>query len=159
MDICLVFTAHPTEIVRHTIRKRQRRLSYILENLDRAEESCRAMGLSNSWEAENCRQALLEEIRLWWYTDELHQFKPTVLDEVDYTLHYFQEVLFDCIPELHRRLQQALKSTFPNLKPPTINSATSAPGLGAIETVTPTSPQKSHGRLPVINAIWYWKSI
>ncbi|HIK37403.1 MAG: phosphoenolpyruvate carboxylase [Geminocystis sp.] len=118
LDICLVFTAHPTEIVRHTIRKKQRRISYILENLDRAEESCRAMGLTNSWEAENCRQALLEEIRLWWYTDELHQFKPTVLDEVDYTLHYFQEVLFDCIPELHRRLQQALKSTFPTLKPP-----------------------------------------
>ena len=40
-------------------------------------------------------ERLTEEIRLWWRTDELHQFKPTVLDEVDFTLHYFEEVLFD----------------------------------------------------------------
>ncbi|BAQ65683.1 phosphoenolpyruvate carboxylase [Geminocystis sp. NIES-3709] len=119
LDISLVFTAHPTEIVRHTIRKKQRRISFILEKLDTAEESYRAMGLTNSWEAENYRQRLMEEVRLWWRTDELHQFKPTVLDEVDYALHYFQEVLFDTIPELFIRLKQALHNTFPKLKPPT----------------------------------------
>ncbi|WP_330204890.1 phosphoenolpyruvate carboxylase [Cyanobacterium sp. Dongsha4] len=119
LDISLVFTAHPTEIVRHTIRKKQRRISYILEHLDRAEESYRAMGLTNSWEAENYRQCLLDEIRIWWRTDELHQFKPTVLDEVDYALHYFQEVLFDTIPELTVRLKQALNNTFPKLNSPT----------------------------------------
>lgn len=119
LDISLVFTAHPTEIVRHTIRKKQRRISHILEHLDRAEESYRAMGLTNSWEAENYRQCLSDEIRIWWRTDELHQFKPTVLDEVDYALHYFQEVLFDTIPELFVRLKQALNTTFPKLQPPT----------------------------------------
>lgn len=119
LDISLVFTAHPTEIVRHTIRKKQRRISSILEKLDLAEESSRSIGLSDSWEEENCRQLLLEEVRLWWRTDELHQFKPTVLDEVDYALHYFQEVLFEILPELSNRLKQALKSTFPTLQPPT----------------------------------------
>jgi phosphoenolpyruvate carboxylase len=119
LDISLVFTAHPTEIVRHTIRKKQRRISSILEKLDLAEESSRSMGLSDSWEEENCRQLFLEEVRLWWRTDELHQFKPTVLDEVDYALHYFQEVLFDILPELSNRLKQALKCTFPTLQPPT----------------------------------------
>lgn len=119
LDISLVFTAHPTEIVRHTIRKKQRRISNFLEKLDLAEESFRAMGLTNSWEAENYRECLMEEVRLWWRTDELHQFKPTVLDEVDYALHYFQEVLFNTLPELSIRLKQALHSTFPLLKPPT----------------------------------------
>ena len=118
LDIRLVFTAHPTEIVRHTIRKKQKRIASILEQLDTAEESYRAIGLTNSWEAENYRQRLLEEVRLWWRTDELHQFKPTVLDEVDYALHYFQEILFDILPELSTRLQQALQETFPQLKPP-----------------------------------------
>ncbi len=118
LDINLVFTAHPTEIVRHTIRKKQRRIASILEKLDLAEESNRNMSLTNSWEEENYRQLLLEEIRLWWRTDELHQFKPTVLDEVDYALHYFQEVLFDILPELSNRLKQALNMTFPGLKPP-----------------------------------------
>ena len=33
LDISLVFTAHPTEIVRHTIRKKQRRISSILEKI------------------------------------------------------------------------------------------------------------------------------
>ncbi|TAF21950.1 MAG: phosphoenolpyruvate carboxylase, partial [Nostocales cyanobacterium] len=57
----------------------------------------------------------------WWRTDELHQFKPTVLDEVDYALHYFQEVLFDGIPQLHKRFQYCLKQTFPWLEPPSKN--------------------------------------
>ncbi|WP_265265859.1 phosphoenolpyruvate carboxylase [Spirulina subsalsa] len=118
LDIRLVFTAHPTEIVRHTIRRKQRRVSTILRQLDRAEDAFRGVGFDNSWEAETAIEQLYEEIRLWWRTDELHQFKPTVLDEVDYTLHYFQEVLFETIPELSERLQQALKSTFPHLRPP-----------------------------------------
>ena len=121
LDIRLVFTAHPTEIVRHTIRDKQRRMAKILRQLDQAEESLRAIGLSSSWETESLQDQLTEEIRLWWRTDELHQFKPTVLDEVDYTLHYFQEVLFDAIPELYYRLRRALNSTFPRLRPPQHN--------------------------------------
>ena len=93
LDIQLVFTAHPTEIVRHTIRDKQRRLVKILRELDLVEEDLRDRGLSTSIEAQTLRQKLTEEIRLWWRTDELHQFKPTVLDEVDYALHYFEEVL------------------------------------------------------------------
>jgi phosphoenolpyruvate carboxylase len=121
LDIRLVFTAHPTEIVRHTIRKKQRRIARILRQLDRAEEAFRAMGLSTSWEAEEAKAQLTEEIRLWWRTDELHQFKPTVLDEVDYALHYFEEVLFEVIPQLSVRLKQALKSAFPRLTAPANN--------------------------------------
>jgi phosphoenolpyruvate carboxylase len=118
LDIQLVFTAHPTEIVRHTIRDKQRRLVKILRELDRVEEDLRERGLSNSIEANTLRQKLTEEIRLWWRTDELHQFKPTVLDEVDYALHYFEEVLFDVIPQLYHRFDRALKSAFPGLTPP-----------------------------------------
>lgn len=121
LDIRLVFTAHPTEIVRHTIRKKQRRISQILEQLDIAEEVMQDMGVSGSWEADEALSQLTEEIRLWWRTDELHQFKPKVLDEVDYSLHYFQEVLFDVIPQLAARLKQSLKKSFPDLTAPTHN--------------------------------------
>lgn len=121
LDIRLVFTAHPTEIVRHTIRKKQRRISQILEKLDLAEEVMREVGLPESWEAKEAISQLTEEIRLWWRTDELHQFKPKVLDEVDYSLHYFQEVLFDVIPQLAARLKQSLADSFPNLVAPTHN--------------------------------------
>ncbi|GAB4344423.1 MAG: phosphoenolpyruvate carboxylase [Cyanophyceae cyanobacterium] len=112
LDIQLVFTAHPTEIVRHTIRDKQRRIVRILRSLDTAEET------GAQWDAESLRTKLTEEIRLWWRTDELHQFKPTVLDEVDYALHYFDEVLFDAIPEMYRRFERALQDSFPRLQPP-----------------------------------------
>ena len=121
LDIRLVFTAHPTEIVRHTIRKKQRRISQILERLDIAEEAMQEVGQVESWEANEAIAQLTEEIRLWWRTDELHQFKPKVLDEVDYSLHYFQEVLFDVIPQLATRLKQSLETSFPNLAAPTHN--------------------------------------
>jgi phosphoenolpyruvate carboxylase len=118
LDIRLVFTAHPTEIVRHTIRDKQRRIATILRRMDRAEESAQALGVTSSWEIENLKDQLTEEIRLWWRTDELHQFKPSVLDEVDYTLHYFQVVLFDSLPKLYQRFEHNLKTSFPSLRPP-----------------------------------------
>jgi phosphoenolpyruvate carboxylase len=76
---------------------------------------------SYPWETVEIKERLLEEIRLWWRTDELHQFKPTVLDEVDYALHYFQEVLFDGITQLYKRFKYSLEETFPWLQPPGTN--------------------------------------
>jgi len=120
LDIQLVFTAHPTEIVRHTIRDRQRRMMRILRQLDQVRGPMNTP-LERSWEAQDLIDQLTEEIRLWWRTDELNQFKPTVLDEVDYTLHYFKEVLFEAIPNLHHRFSRALKEVFPQLHPPADN--------------------------------------
>ncbi|PSN77681.1 phosphoenolpyruvate carboxylase, partial [filamentous cyanobacterium CCP4] len=118
LDVRLVFTAHPTEIVRHTIRDKQRRIASILRQMDQAEESAQGLGLASSWEMEELKEQLTEEIRLWWRTDELHQFKPSVLDEVDYTLHYFQVVLFEALPQLYQRFDRAIATTFPELDPP-----------------------------------------
>ncbi|MBF2064925.1 MAG: phosphoenolpyruvate carboxylase [Calothrix sp. C42_A2020_038] len=121
LDVQLVFTAHPTEIVRHTIRGKQRRVVQLLQEVDALEKRLGGAANCQVWEAEELRAQLLEEIRLWWRTDELHQFKPSVLDEVDYALHYFQEVLFDGIPQLYRRFRQTLHITYPWLKPPSKN--------------------------------------
>ncbi len=118
LDVRLVFTAHPTEIVRSTIRDKQRRLAGLLQQLDQIEEGLGSINGVNPWEAEALHEQLTEEIRLWWRTDELHQFKPEVLDEVEYALHYFKEVLFDRIPQLYQRFKHALSSSFPRLKPP-----------------------------------------
>ena len=108
LDIRLVFTAHPTEIVRHTVRRKQRRVANLLQRLQ-------SDSLLHSQEQEVLRHQLEEEIRLWWRTDELHQFKPTVLDEVDSTLHHFQQVLFDAMPQMRRRLTSALSRHYPCL--------------------------------------------
>ncbi|WP_026731590.1 phosphoenolpyruvate carboxylase [Fischerella sp. PCC 9605] len=129
LDVQLVFTAHPTEIVRHTIRDKQRRVVKLLQQLEVVEK--RGGNGVHNWEAAELREQLLEEIRLWWRTDELHQFKPSVLDEVDYALHYFQEVLFDAIPQLYKRFKYALASTFPWLEPPSKNFCKFGSWVGA----------------------------
>jgi phosphoenolpyruvate carboxylase len=114
LDIQLVFTAHPTEIVRHTILDKQRTISKILKQIDRFGPEKH----DPSWEAQTLQEQLAEEIRVWWRTDELNQSQPTVLDEADYTLHYFQEVLFDAIPILYDRLERSLKASFPYMELP-----------------------------------------
>jgi phosphoenolpyruvate carboxylase len=111
LDLRLVFTAHPTEIVRHTVRHKQRRVAALIHRLE-------PDPLVNAVERRSLRLQLEEEIRLWWRTDELHQFKPTVLDEVDYALHYFQQVLFDAMPHLRQRIRAALSSSYPDVVPP-----------------------------------------
>jgi len=111
LDIRLVFTAHPTEIVRHTVRHKQRRVAALIQ---RYQDSTPV----HAGDRRRLRQQLEEEIRLWWRTDELHQFKPSVLDEVDYALHYFQQVLFDAMPQLRQRIRRALASSYPDVQPP-----------------------------------------
>ena len=124
MDIRLVFTAHPTEIVRHTVRHKQRRVANLLQRL----QSDTPLA---SFDEEVLRSQLEEEIRLWWRTDELHQFKPTVLDEVDSTLHYFQHVLFDAMPQLRRRLTSALQRHYPDVQFPQASFCTFGSWVGS----------------------------
>ena len=111
MDIRLVFTAHPTEIVRHTVRHKQTKVANLLQDLQ-------SNDTTSVDEKASLRLQLEEEIRLWWRTDELHQFKPSVLDEVDYALHYFQQVLFDAMPQLRRRLLSALSHSYSDVDIP-----------------------------------------
>jgi phosphoenolpyruvate carboxylase len=111
LDIRLVFTAHPTEIVRHTVRHKQRRVAALIHRLQQDSPA-------ELQDERSLRLQLEEEIRLWWRTDELHQFKPSVLDEVDYALHYFQQVLFDAMPLLRQRIHNALRCSYPDVQPP-----------------------------------------
>jgi phosphoenolpyruvate carboxylase len=111
LSIRMVFTAHPTEIVRHTIREKQRTFSCLLSKLDWIEQT-------SAWQVDILKEQLEEEIALWWRTDELHQERPTVLNEVDYTLHYFEEVLFESLPLLHERLSRCLQAAYPQVEPP-----------------------------------------
>ena len=124
LDIRLVFTAHPTEIVRHTVRHKQRKVASLLQRLQSEPALPR-------YDEEELRRQLEEEIRLWWRTDELHQFKPTVLDEVDSTLHYFQQVLFEAMPQLRRRLVSSLSRHYPDVQFPQASFCTFGSWVGS----------------------------
>ena len=124
LDIRLVFTAHPTEIVRHTVRHKQRRVASLLQQLE-------TQPPTPSGATDSVRLQLEEEIRLWWRTDELHQFKPSVLDEVDYALHYFQQVLFNAMPQLRRRIVASLAASYPDVRVPSASFCTFGSWVGS----------------------------
>ena len=124
MDIKLVFTAHPTEIVRHTIRHKQTRVANLLQKIQSDKQFTKE-------EKNSLKMQLKEEIRLWWRTDELHQFKPSVLDEVDYALHYFQQILFNAMPQLRGRISSALSENYPDVQMPTESFCTFGSWVGS----------------------------
>ncbi len=100
-----VLTAHPTEPKRRSVLYKLRHIARILDQL----ETRRLLPRE--------REALLTELRAWvtllWQTNEVRLRRPTVLDEVHQGLWYFDQVLFDTVPQVHRALRRALRQAYP----------------------------------------------
>ena len=99
-----VFTAHPTEITRHTIRLKRRRIAACLERLDQ-------LPLSDS-EAREYESLILAEITALWQTDEVRLNTPTVGDEIHMGLDYFPMVLFETLPRLFAELEESVRDVY-----------------------------------------------
>jgi phosphoenolpyruvate carboxylase len=99
-----VFTAHPTEITRHTVRLKRRRITGYLERLD-------LLPLSDA-DAREFESLILAEITALWQTDEVRLNKPTVRDEIHMGLGYFPMVLFDTLPHLFAELGDSLRAVY-----------------------------------------------
>jgi phosphoenolpyruvate carboxylase len=99
-----VFTAHPTEITRHTIRLKRRRIARLLEKLDQV-PLARADAIG--YEAR-----ILAEITALWQTDEVRLKKPTVRDEIHMGLDYFPMVLFETLPRLYDELEDSVRDVY-----------------------------------------------
>jgi phosphoenolpyruvate carboxylase len=99
-----VFTAHPTEISRHTVRLKRRRIAAYLERLDQ-------LPLSDS-EAREYESLILAEITALWQTDEVRLNKPTVRDEIHMGLDYFPMILFETLPRLFAELKESLRDVY-----------------------------------------------
>ena len=99
-----VFTAHPTEITRHTIRLKRRRIARLLERLDHV--------LLSQADALEYEAQILQEITALWQTDEVRLKKPTVRDEIHMGLDYFPMVLFDTVPRLYAELEESLADLY-----------------------------------------------
>jgi phosphoenolpyruvate carboxylase len=99
-----VFTAHPTEITRHTIRLKRRRIARLLERLDHV--------LLSQADALEYEAEILQEITALWQTDEVRLKKPTVRDEIHMGLDYFPMVLFETVPRLYAELEESLSHLY-----------------------------------------------
>ncbi len=107
LDVCPVFTAHPTEAKRVTLRRLLGRMRETLETFDRRDLLRR--------QREELLQRLQADLMCFWETETVRPRKPSVLDEVSRTL-YVAGTLWQVVPQLFRDLRTALGrnyGTFP----------------------------------------------
>jgi len=100
-----VITAHPTEAKRVTVLERHRRIYLKLFDLESPRWTDR--------ERDDLMRAVSDEIELLWLTGELKLEKPSVDQEVAWGLYFFDENLFDVVPQLYGRIEAAFAKQFP----------------------------------------------
>jgi phosphoenolpyruvate carboxylase len=103
-----VITAHPTEAKRVTVLEKHRKIYRLLVELE-----------SPRWTTRE-RSALViavrNEIELLWMSGELRLTKPTPQQEVAWGLYFFDETLYDAVPELLNKVEQVLHAYYPGEK-------------------------------------------
>ncbi|GIO15910.1 phosphoenolpyruvate carboxylase [Cohnella xylanilytica] len=101
----LVMTAHPTEAMRRAVLDIHKRIADEMMELDNPNLTYR--------EREKLRDQLLNEVLTLWQTDELRDRKPTVIDEVRNGMYFFNETLFDVLPDVYEELERCLGKYYP----------------------------------------------
>jgi phosphoenolpyruvate carboxylase len=102
-----VFTAHPTESRRRTTLIKQRRIFDALLELSLGDR------LLMPGERAAALARIEREIVGLWQSDDVRNQRPSVADEIENGLFYFQTVLYDLLPQIYRSLQQALEEQYP----------------------------------------------
>ncbi|MDP9039477.1 MAG: phosphoenolpyruvate carboxylase [Acidobacteriota bacterium] len=97
-----VFTAHPTEVARRSVMFKRRRISDLLEKLDR-------IPVPDS-ELESLERELTAEITALWQTDDVRSSRPTVRDEIRMALDYYETSILDTVPVLYGEVASAIQS-------------------------------------------------
>lgn len=106
--ICPTITAHPTEAKRITVLEIHRRIYLLLYQLEETRWTAR--------ERQKLVGHLRNEIDLLWLTGELRLEKPSITSEVAWGLHFFEQTLFKCIPQIMEKLDYALVQVYPEAK-------------------------------------------
>jgi len=108
LSLELIITAHPTESTKRSILEIQKRIANLLKQSDNP--------LLTKKERKKIEEDLFNEITIMWQTDEIRHSKPTVMDEVRNGLYYFEQTLFDVLPEIHQEVQDALQENYPHVE-------------------------------------------
>ena len=95
-----VITAHPTESKRRTTMNTLRRIFETNEQLNDKR--------FNKSERGQLIDELENQIQILWKTDEVRTRRPSVIDEVGYGLAYFNECLFEAVPNTYRNFENAI---------------------------------------------------
>jgi phosphoenolpyruvate carboxylase len=99
-----VFTAHPTEAKRRVILGLLRRVFLATQKLDEPKQL-----LDQKQRVHSELQTLIQTL---WKTEEMRAARPEVQLEIQNGLYYFRESLFAAIPEVYRRLGNAVQRIY-----------------------------------------------
>ncbi len=114
MEVGLVLTAHPTEAMRRSVRRKHVRIAEMLETME---------SQALTWKERRRREEdLAEEITVLWQTDELRVRRPEVAQEIERTLLYFENPLISATLEAYREFEDELSRQY----------AEDAPTLGRV---------------------------
>ncbi|MGR8919490.1 MAG: phosphoenolpyruvate carboxylase [Gammaproteobacteria bacterium] len=102
LDIELVLTAHPTEIMRRTLIMKYDALAERLEEAERGPAA-----------REAAREHLHRLIASAWHTDEIRRERPTPQDEARWGFAVIESSLWHALPEFVRALEQVLGTELP----------------------------------------------
>jgi phosphoenolpyruvate carboxylase len=105
LEIELVFTAHPTEVLRRTTSEKLAAAAELLRAFDER--------VLTAEEERALESGLRAQIVLLWQTNELYGTPPTVQDEVRNLVARFRESLFDEATLLFERLEAQLGAVVP----------------------------------------------
>lgn len=100
--IRLVATAHPTKILRQRVLAHQREVHGLLKELRLTEQDQRTQV--------ELLERLTEKIEVLWATQFSRWEKPSVGDEVDHVLTYFDRTLFTAVQHFHDRLERVYEA-------------------------------------------------
>jgi phosphoenolpyruvate carboxylase len=109
LNVGLVLTAHPTEALRRSVRRKHVRIGEMLESLEFP---------ALTWkERRRLEEELAEEITALWQTDELRVRRPEVNQEIERTLLFFENPLISATLEAYREFEDELSRQFPEGTP------------------------------------------
>jgi phosphoenolpyruvate carboxylase len=109
MSVGLVLTAHPTEAMRRSVRRKHVRIGEMLEAMESPDLTWK--------EQRRLEEDLAEEITVLWQTEELRVRRPEVNQEIERTLLFFENPLISATLEAYREFEDELSRQFPEDTP------------------------------------------
>ena len=111
IQITPVLTAHPTHIMRQTLLRKHRRISRRLFEKEQ---------MLPPWQQRRNTEKLKQEITLLWQTNPFHSRQLNIQDEVENLFTYFDESLWETLPQIHQDFEDLLHDQGRAVKVPTM---------------------------------------
>jgi phosphoenolpyruvate carboxylase len=104
LNIDLVLTAHPTEVIRRTFIHKYSELTECLSKLDH--------GKLTEWQRNELSERIAVLINQAWHTDEIRSARPSPVDEAKWGLAVIEKSLWKAVPSFVKMLHQRVKQYF-----------------------------------------------